>query len=62
MHPCSLGSTPPHTHPPTHPRPKVELKATRVLHVGGTDPAGYPLAKKRQTLEFLREVAHLRPR
>ena len=40
----------------------MELKATKVVHVGGTDPAQYPLAKKKQSLEFLREKAHLRPR
>jgi asparaginyl-tRNA synthetase len=40
----------------------VELKATKVVHVGRTDPAGYPLAKKKQTFEFLREKGHLRPR
>ena len=27
---------------------QVELKATKVVHVGGTDPAEYPLAKKKQ--------------
>ncbi|KIZ00208.1 asparaginyl-tRNA synthetase [Monoraphidium neglectum] len=40
----------------------VELKATKVLHVGACDAATYPMAKKKQTLEFLREKAHLRPR
>ena len=40
----------------------VELKA-RALHVYGTaDPAAYPLQKKGHTMEFLREIAHLRPR
>ncbi len=40
----------------------VELKA-RELHVyGGADPATYPLQKKGHTMEFLREIAHLRPR
>ncbi|PSC73030.1 asparagine-tRNA cytoplasmic 1-like [Micractinium conductrix] len=41
---------------------KVELKATKVVHLGSTDPAEYPLAKKKQSFEFLREKAHLRPR
>lgn len=40
----------------------VELKATKVLHVGECEAATYPMAKKKQTLEFLREKAHLRPR
>ncbi|KAI7843684.1 hypothetical protein COHA_002584 [Chlorella ohadii] len=51
-----LAQTPPGT------KQKVELKATKVVHVGGTDPAEYPLAKKKQSMEFLREKAHLRPR
>src|SRR5580693_2123174 len=40
----------------------VELKA-RDLHVyGAADPATYPLQKKGHTMEFLREIAHLRVR
>jgi asparaginyl-tRNA synthetase len=40
----------------------VELKA-QVIHVYGTaDPATYPLQKKGHTMEFLREIAHLRTR
>src|SRR4029077_9897074 len=40
----------------------VELKA-RDLHVfGPADPATYPLQKKGHTMEFLREIAHLRVR
>ena len=43
---------------------KVELKATRIVHVGACDNSAgnYPLSKKKQTFEFLREKAHLRPR
>ncbi|KAL4434001.1 hypothetical protein ABPG75_000442 [Micractinium tetrahymenae] len=51
-----LAQTPPGT------KQKVELKATKVVHVGTTDAAEYPLAKKKQSFEFLREKAHLRPR
>jgi asparaginyl-tRNA synthetase len=41
---------------------KVELVA-RGIEVPGSAPAeGYPLQKKRHTMEFLREIAHLRPR
>jgi hypothetical protein len=43
----------------------VELKATKLLHLGPCDngKGAYPLAGKgRHTLEHLREVAHLRPR
>jgi asparaginyl-tRNA synthetase len=40
----------------------VELKATAVKHVGPCDAATYPMSKKKQTFEFLREKAHLRPR
>jgi asparaginyl-tRNA synthetase len=38
----------------------VELKATAVLHVGACEAATYPMAKKKQSMEFLREKAHLR--
>lgn len=40
----------------------VELKATRLVHVGLCDAASYPMAKKKQSFEFLREKAHLRAR
>jgi asparaginyl-tRNA synthetase len=41
----------------------VELKATAVHVVGWVDdPESYPMAKKAHTLEYLREVAHLRSR
>ncbi|NNC88920.1 MAG: asparagine--tRNA ligase [Akkermansiaceae bacterium] len=38
-----------------------ELRATRVALVGGA-PDDYPLQKKRHGPEFLRQIAHLRPR
>ena len=43
---------------------KVELKASALLHVGPCDntAGAYPLAKKKQTMEFLREIMHLRAR
>ena len=41
---------------------KYEIQATEVRLVGGADPETYPLQKKRHTPEFLREIAHLRPR
>lgn len=40
---------------------KWELRAKRVELVGHAD-AAYPLQKKGHTLEFLRSIAHLRPR
>lgn len=40
----------------------VELKAEQVTLIGGCDGDTYPLQKKRHTLEFLRTIAHLRPR
>jgi asparaginyl-tRNA synthetase len=43
------------------PRPRAR-PPMQVLHVGPCDAATYPMAKKKQTLEFLREKAHLRPR
>lgn len=41
---------------------EVELHATRFIVVGTADPETYPLQKKRHSFEFLRELAHLRPR
>ena len=38
-----------------------EIKAKEVIIEAGAD-ADYPLQKKRHSLEFLREIAHLRPR
>ena len=40
----------------------VELKASKVVMMGACDAATYPMAKKKQSFEFLREKAHLRPR
>ncbi|MBS1713535.1 MAG: asparagine--tRNA ligase [Armatimonadetes bacterium] len=40
----------------------IELKATGVEVYGEADPATYPLQKKGATMEFLREIAHLRVR
>ncbi|MBD3314483.1 MAG: asparagine--tRNA ligase [Chitinivibrionales bacterium] len=40
---------------------KAELKAERI-HLYCLAPADYPLQKKRHSFEFLREIAHLRPR
>jgi len=42
---------------------RVEIQADRVTVVGWVeDPDHYPIAPKRHTFEFLRTVAHLRPR
>lgn len=41
---------------------KVEIQATKIDIYGIADPETYPLQKKGHTLEFLREIAHLRPR
>jgi asparaginyl-tRNA synthetase len=40
----------------------AEIQATEVLVYGPADPLTYPLQKKGHSLEFLREIAHLRPR
>ncbi len=40
----------------------VELKADVIEIIGPADPEKYPLQPKRHSLEFLREIAHLRPR
>lgn len=42
---------------------QFELQATNVEVVGWVeDPDSYPMAAKRHSIEYLREVAHLRPR
>jgi asparaginyl-tRNA synthetase len=41
---------------------EVELKATSIEVVGDSDPDKYPLQPKKHSLEFLREIAHLRIR
>ena len=41
---------------------KVELVAKEINLYGSADPEKFPLQPKRHTLEFLREIAHLRPR
>ncbi|MBN2032741.1 MAG: asparagine--tRNA ligase [Deltaproteobacteria bacterium] len=40
----------------------VELRAEVIELLGETDPESYPLQKKRHSFEFLRTIAHLRPR
>lgn len=40
----------------------VEVQAENIEIYGAADPDTYPLQKKGHTLEFLREIAHLRPR
>jgi asparaginyl-tRNA synthetase len=40
----------------------LEMQATDVTIIGKCDPETYPLQKKRHTFEFLRSIAHLRPR
>lgn len=40
----------------------VEIQATEIEIYGEADVETYPLQKKGHTLEFLREIAHLRPR
>jgi asparaginyl-tRNA synthetase len=41
---------------------KYELEASEIEVFGGSDPDLYPLQKKGHSLEFLREIGHLRPR
>jgi asparaginyl-tRNA synthetase len=39
-----------------------ELKAQEITVIGACDPETYPLQKKQHSFEFLRTIAHLRPR
>ena len=41
---------------------RVEIQAREIEVYGTADPEVYPLQKKDHSLEFLREIAHLRPR
>ncbi len=41
---------------------RVEVHATSMQVIGKADPASFPLQKKGHSFEFLREIAHLRPR
>lgn len=41
---------------------KVELLVSSLEILGTADPEQYPLQPKKHSLEFLREIAHLRPR
>ncbi len=41
---------------------QAEIHAKEITVLGEADPATYPLQKKGHTLEYLREIAHLRPR
>jgi asparaginyl-tRNA synthetase len=40
----------------------IELAAARIEILGLADPEEFPLQPKKHSLEFLREIAHLRPR
>ena len=40
----------------------VEIQAKEIEIFGEADPETYPLQKKGHTMEFLRSIAHLRPR
>lgn len=41
---------------------RIEMQARAVEVFGAADPETYPLQKKRHSFEFLRTIAHLRPR
>ncbi len=41
---------------------QIELQAQEIEIIGACDPETYPMQKKRHTFEFLRTIAHLRPR
>ncbi len=41
---------------------ELELQVNEIIILGKCDPEAYPLQKKRHSFEFLRSIAHLRPR
>ncbi|MEA3306660.1 MAG: amino acid--tRNA ligase-related protein, partial [Elusimicrobiota bacterium] len=47
---------------PNNANQKCELQAKQIEVIGESDPEQYPIQKKRASDEFLRSVAHLRPR
>lgn len=44
-----------------NPKNPIEIQATKIF-IEGVSDSSYPLQKKRHTLEYLRTIAHLRPR
>lgn len=40
----------------------LELQASTITLIGSCDPESYPMQKKRHSFEYLRSIAHLRPR
>jgi len=40
----------------------IEMHADEIAIIGACNPQNYPLQKKRHSFEFLRSIAHLRPR
>ena len=44
-----------------NPKNPIEIQATKV-EIEGVSDSSYPLQKKRHSLEYLRTIAHLRPR
>jgi asparaginyl-tRNA synthetase len=59
---CSVVVTGELVETPGRPQP-VEVRAERIEVVGWVDdPETYPIQPKQHSMEFLREVAHLRPR
>ena len=58
---CSLGVIGPVKESPAKGQ-TVELHADKIEVYGLADPEVYPLQKKRHSIEFLRTIAHLRPR
>jgi asparaginyl-tRNA synthetase len=44
------------------PKQPTEVEARRIAVYGWADPGTYPLQKKQHSFEFLRSIAHLRPR
>jgi len=41
---------------------KIEIKVEKIVLIGEIDSATFPIQKKRISNEFLRNIAHLRPR
>lgn len=59
---CSVAVTGNIVKSPAGKEQTLEMQASSLALIGKCDPETYPMQKKKHTFEFLRTIAHLRPR
>lgn len=59
---CAVAATGKIVESPAGKEQALEMHASAVTLIGECDPETYPMQKKRHSFEFLRTIAHLRPR